>query len=85
MTVVDELRAMARELSVITGQSVEENTAWRGADEIERLRAALSVSRGQWIHSANAEQCMNAMGWKAEWDEIQTGRLIADKHRLKLD
>lgn len=42
--------------------------------EIERLRAALSVSRGQWIHSVNAEQCMIALGWEAEWREIQAMR-----------
>lgn len=32
------------------------------ADEIERLRAALSASRGQWIHSVNARQCLEALG-----------------------
>ena len=34
---VVELRSMARELSKIAGQPVEECAAWRGADEIERL------------------------------------------------
>lgn len=31
------------------------------AREIE-LRAALSISRGQWIHSVNAAQCLEALG-----------------------
>jgi nitrogen fixation protein FixH len=30
--------------------------------ENERLRAALTVSRGQWIHSVNAKQCLDALG-----------------------
>lgn len=29
--------------------------------EKERLRAALTVSRGQWIHSVNAQQCLAAL------------------------
>jgi hypothetical protein len=38
---VTELRTMARELSTIVGEPVKENTAWRAAAEIERLRNAL--------------------------------------------
>lgn len=30
--------------------------------ENNRLREALSVSRGQWIHSVNAKQCLEALG-----------------------
>jgi len=29
---------------------------------IARLRAALTISRGQWIHSVNAIQCLEALG-----------------------
>jgi hypothetical protein len=42
---VAELRTMARELSKIVVGPLEENTAWRGADEIMRLR------RGEFICS----------------------------------
>ena len=37
--------------------------------EIERLRAALEISRGQWIHSVNASQCLAALG---ESKEVQS-------------
>jgi hypothetical protein len=35
---------------------------YRMRDEILRLRAALTISRGQWIHSVNAVQCLEALG-----------------------
>jgi hypothetical protein len=40
---------------------------WVGDDECayceaDQLRAALIVSRGQWIHSVNAQQCLAALG-----------------------
>ena len=31
-------------------------------DRINILEAALTVSRGQWIHSVNADQCLAALG-----------------------
>lgn len=34
----------------------------RRADETDKLSAALTVSRGQWIHSVNARQCLEALG-----------------------
>lgn len=30
--------------------------------ENDKLREALSISRGQWIHSVNAFQCLEALG-----------------------
>jgi hypothetical protein len=38
-----------------------DNIEW-AAKQIELLRNALSVSRGQWIHSVNANQCLEALG-----------------------
>lgn len=29
---------------------------------IDKLRAALTISRGQWIHSVNRNQCLEALG-----------------------
>lgn len=39
-------------------------TQWvlEAAAKIQKLEAALSVSRGQWIHSINAKQCLEALG-----------------------
>ena len=34
----------------------------RALSEIVSLRAALTMSRGQWIHSVNAAQCLKALG-----------------------
>jgi hypothetical protein len=31
------------------------------AAQVEVLRAALEISRGQWIHSVNAVQCLKAL------------------------
>lgn len=39
------------------------NEAWESlCIAHDRLRAALLVSRGQWIHSVNAKQCLEALG-----------------------
>ena len=52
----DEIEQLRHDLEkAIEGRNGE-------AREVERLRAALSISRGQWIHSVNAKQCMEALG-----------------------
>lgn len=40
----------------------------RGEGEAQRLRAALTATRGQWIHSVNAAQCFEALGEQASAD-----------------
>jgi hypothetical protein len=42
-------------------RQVDMETELRSLAEIERLRAALTISRGQWIHSVNAAQCLAAL------------------------
>lgn len=59
--------------------------AW-ALGEIERLRQALTISRGQWIHSVNATICLEALGEKdvsSEHPEKELQRLRLALNQIK--
>ena len=57
---IDGLRELLKHQSADVIERLRSQIAERDGT-IERLREALRITRGQWIHSANADRCLSAL------------------------